>query len=171
MVCRAKLSTRVAYSLQPYLKSTQIYQCPSDSASTTDVSGNGYTDYAYNITLGRNNSASPWGVSTALATLTQPTLTVLFVDDTSSNAENWTTGGTETSSCASPGDCTARLARFSLSAALRHLDGQNYAFADGHVKWEKSTQLSSSTGQSSSVYNAITPGSTSGNNPTFNPTP
>ena len=160
-----------AYSLQPYLKNVQIYQCPSESAAPTDVSGSGYTDYGYNIALGRNNSASPWGTSTSIASLTQPSLTVMFVDDNSGNAQNWTTGGTETSSCASAGDCTPRLARFSLDDALRHLDGQNYAFADGHVKWAKSTRISSSQGQSTSVYNVITPGSTSKNNPTFNPTP
>ena len=43
------------------------------------------------------------------------------------------------------------------TAARRHLDGANYLFADGHVKFQKPTQ----------IYGNATPFSVSGNAPTF----
>lgn len=43
-------------------------------------------------------------------------------------------------------------------AARRHLEGANYLFADGHVKFQRPTQ----------IYGAATPFSVSGSSPTFN---
>jgi prepilin-type processing-associated H-X9-DG protein len=60
-----------------------------------------------------------------------------------------------------------------LKAADRHLGGQNVAFADGHVKWYKAADLGTSADytESAEIYNGVTPGSVSGQNPTFNPSP
>ena len=50
-----------AYNIQPYIKSVQVFQCPSDTfpsvnySQVTDTTGHnytGYTDYAYNRGLG-----------------------------------------------------------------------------------------------------------------------
>ncbi len=168
-----------ADAIQPYLKSTQIYQCPSESTSATvgaaggpfagqsDPSQAGYTDYSYNTMLSTDlqGNLSP----KSLAVLTKPTLTVMNLDDISylSYTIEWGCGGyfqpcTETAPYNSPGFAA-------VSVANRHLEGNNISFADGHVKWYKSAGANSN--YLASVYNAITPGTTSGNNPTFNPTP
>jgi prepilin-type N-terminal cleavage/methylation domain-containing protein/prepilin-type processing-associated H-X9-DG protein len=157
-----------AYTLQPYLKSSQIFQCPSEPTGPTDVGGTGYTDYNINLFLSWVGANGAYGDVNSLAALTQPSLTVNLFDDASSAGTGWQTG-VYGSNCSS--GCSENLATFPLAVAQRHLDGQNFAFTDGHVKWYKSSRLSSTLGQSASVYNAVTPGSTSKSNPTFNPTP
>jgi len=156
------------YNLQPYLKSEQIFQCPSESTGPTDVGGSYYSDYNYNLFLGWNGQ---YGSIAALAGLTSPTLTVAVADYTANSGYTWFTGdygkncGTTT--------CTPGLATFPKAAALRHLDGMNYVFTDGHSKWYKAAvdTTTPTLGRSASVYNAITPGTTSKQSPTFNPTP
>lgn len=154
-----------ADEIQPYLKSTQIFQCPSSSgAVSTDPTQVGYTDYSVNIRLS-SDSYGNYSSGISLAALTQPTLTVMNSDDTPYTSRSWSWGCYLGASCTvSP--FTAGLAL--NSAAGRHLDGENFSFTDGHVKWYKAQ----GTGPYlANVYNDITPGSTSGNNPTYNPSP
>lgn len=168
----ARLPYGWADMIQPYVKSAQLLQCPSDStASSNDPIVLGYTDYAYNLSLGFDNvTASSRGLHSAV--LTQPTLTVLLVDEGSdaainSRAAHWTAGAGSfaTSATRSPG-----LAAYLGATPQRHLDGMNYAFADGHVKWQKAADAS----RSAQVYNwwttsANTPASVG--KPSFNPAP
>jgi prepilin-type N-terminal cleavage/methylation domain-containing protein len=174
-----------AYVLQPYLKSTQIFQCPSESTGpNSDPASTGYTDYSYNLWLG-------FPATRSLSYLTQSALTVLALDARGpANAQSTWTGssldfedggpyGT------SPGGATAHLAVFAdTTGAQRHLEGQNTLLCDGHVKWYKG--LNGST--SAAIYSLCTPsasggslvpecgtpttsGPFSGNNPTFNLVP
>jgi prepilin-type N-terminal cleavage/methylation domain-containing protein/prepilin-type processing-associated H-X9-DG protein len=162
---------------QPYLKSLQILQCPSDSGvPTLKVDGTpddvqpGYVDYAYNVSLGWSDVGTVQG--RALSSVTDAVRTVLLCDEsgnvTGSNSQHWSAGCAGTNNSSS---CTAGLATFrSGSNAQLHLDGQNYAFVDGHVKWFKAA----GTTQSAKVYNfwvtdANTP--TSAGSPTFNYAP
>ena len=55
-----------------------------------------------------------------------------------------------------PSPCDS-LRALDRTAATRHLEGANYAFADGHVKFYKPASL----------YGGATPFAISGNNPTF----
>lgn len=163
-----------ADAIQPYVKSIQILQCPSDSGAYTDVPGTaGYSDYAYNLWMGGWGASKGSGMS--LAQLTQPTLSIMNIDFTTGNSSSYTVGnqstGDGTSTCGnySVPDCSNGLARISSASSVRHLGGTNAAFADGHVKWIKARDETS--GWLANAYRAGTSGSYSGNNPTFNPMP
>lgn len=164
-----------ADAIQPYVKSIQLLQCPSDSGAYTEVpSTAGYTDYAYNLWMGGWGPTSK-GSGMSLSQLTQPTLTIMNIDYTTGNSSSYSVGNSSTgdgsSTCGYYGnpDCGDGLARISSASSVRHLGGTNVAFADGHVKWIKARDETS--GWLANAYRAGTSGSYSGNNPTFNPMP
>jgi prepilin-type processing-associated H-X9-DG protein len=111
------------------LKSTWIYHCPQGSNHDPKIKPNdsGYTDYWYNARLN--------GLESKAIILHGSTVMLGDGND-----------GTD-----------ATNARYSLSAlpatwrtdsnspAMRHLEGANYAFADGHVKWFKPEKISGQT--------------------------
>ncbi len=102
-----------AYNIQPYVKSEQLFQCPSETtgpapgATMLDRSVGTFTDYWYNFNLGQQSDAS----------VAYPANTVMNGDGTG-GASNHNVSQVPNS-----------------AAATRHLEGANYAFADGHVKW------------------------------------
>lgn len=111
-----------ADTIQPYIKSIQVYQCPSNGGRPRDDSPSTpadpqYIDYWFNARVARWESEKIGPISQ----------TFLAGDGND---------GTE--------KCDGRYAMTSLpiawrktanSPALRHRDGANYLFADGHVKW------------------------------------
>lgn len=106
--------------LQPYMKNVQIFACPSETnpvivggVTTTN------TSYCYNnLYLSSNgNAASAGGV--ALAAIEFPSETVIF-------AETVGRAGTQKYTCNPTG---------SNKPEAPHLEGGNFAFVDGHVKW------------------------------------
>ena len=176
--------------IQPYIKSYQLFQCPSETTTGTTWtdSSHGYyagyvppsgansddqTDYFYNKFAG----APAGGYSTG-ATITQvnnPAVSILSGDQ-GINADNnglqgqsdmprYIAAGEQGDLCAgilgaasvTSGNCSNRAALDRTGAAIRHLDGANYLFADGHVKFQKPSQ----------IYGALTPFATSGGSPTF----
>ncbi len=111
-----------AFIIQPYLKSEQIYQCPSDSspmpiAADPALRANeiGYTDYWYNGNF-MTAPITSGGVGIKEAQLTYSSNTVLNGDGIGSAAVYQRTSTPS-------------------SGSARHLEGANYSFADGHVKW------------------------------------
>jgi prepilin-type N-terminal cleavage/methylation domain-containing protein/prepilin-type processing-associated H-X9-DG protein len=161
-----------AYNIQPYLKSQQIFQCPSDSGAIAnyslinDISGHmnvGYTDYAYNRALGNAATGTPTVVSAAA--LTFASNTVMIVEAPGDNGPSGTSvlGGPGGGSSFGPGLAQGRKdkATDSVGALQRHLDGSHAAFADGHVKWYKG----SNTLTYSNIYNELVP--PTGSNATF----
>ena len=98
-----------AGSLQPYLKSWQIFQCPSDETAAPKT-----TDYYYNARLAQ----SKWQTNNA------PSFTILSGEGTgdqlplyhlSQLPDSWRVDES--------------------SPAWRHSGDANYLFADGHTKW------------------------------------
>jgi prepilin-type processing-associated H-X9-DG protein len=140
--------------LIPYMKSTQILQCPSESTGPVadPATPAGYSDYFYNANLGRgpgNSMNGTDGVSDA--SITAPVVTLINGDEVTANARSVLPGtgaapacavttsaaatgnsqyGTSTSATSDDGP-----ANMSTVSKQRHLDGANYSFVDGHVKW------------------------------------
>ena len=125
-------------ALQPYLKSTQIYKCPSNSVAAPSVC------YTYNFEAARASAVTPTGPR-ALADVPRPAQTPLFVD------ANGITGSTQalgffTVSSGAPSSSGRKLgstpgwnggaaaSEGQINADI-HMQGANYGFADGHVKW------------------------------------
>jgi prepilin-type processing-associated H-X9-DG protein len=96
-----------AGQLAPYLKSTQVFQCPQDTSATDNQKSN----YGYNARMSKaeesklNNSAI-----------------IILNYEVVADPNGWTQTGTGPQN---------------VSASTRHLDGANYSFVDGHVKWLK----------------------------------
>lgn len=168
---------------QPYLKSTQIYQCPSETngpnatgpGGTLNPADPGYTDYAYNLSFGYDQPGDSRGL--AQSALTQSALTVMASDWQSGSGDSWATGTNQVTPAAG-------LMNAPTGVVQRHLETANFLFADGHVK----AYRGQTTTQSATVYTLCTPSTVggtqmpgyscaasgtfaSGSNPTYNPAP
>jgi len=165
-----------ADAMQPYLKSTQIFQCPSESSgpgpanATTpslspDPSQAGYTDYWLNLMASGQSDSS----------FNSPSTTVLLGDGSSSTSLYYVYGNPTSNYTGTTGGqyaCTTPVTSLSSaekaylgSGAHRHLTGTNVAYADGHVKWEKG--VSDTSSYSATIYNDCVPTSIAGSSPTF----
>ena len=124
--------------IQPYLKSEQIMICPSASDTVNS--------YTYNYYVGLDGRS--------LAAIEFPTLVPTFIDangtrDTTAFSRISPTFLTQTSIAGWQGRSIVPTSvgysngEAGFIAAKRHLEGANYAFSDGHVKWLKGsdTQL------------------------------
>lgn len=155
----------------PYVKSNQVFVCPSDSSS----SDAGYTrvSYAYNSAIGATNSGR--AISGAISAMNSTAQTVLLFEAARAELpEGWSDGtiGSDPNASYSNVGTPASYGRsfgsgdgcntgtvFATGTPLggvtvivsgpgvnlpdgRHLAGANYLMADGHVKWFKSAQVS-----------------------------
>ena len=164
---------RVSYAelLFPYTKSAAIYSCP-DASSTdhfnansagdctynpkTCGAGNGVMDYAYNsLAATDQNTVADFGnannlpngddrAQNPLASITEPTATIMMVDGnrTTGEAQNiWWTGMTDISGTYY-GQTWVGNDKTSTGPVKRHTDGFNVLWYDGHVKFAKTTRYS-----------------------------
>ncbi len=160
-----------ADEIQPYLKSTQIFQCPSETTTqNNDYPGSpGHADYFMNAAPGNTDDATnriynAGGISESALTASSLMLADADGASTSSTARFRSTGNsTVGDKSTGPSYGTPGLVT-SGGIQARHLDGFNVAFAEGRVKWYKSDKSATSK---SRVYNAATPFSMSENGPTF----
>ncbi len=132
-----------ADALQPYIKNTQVYQCPVDvNGGDDDPTKPGYSDYWYNANFMVFYKGKWTGADEDM--LGSSSQTVIAGDG--GNTTGTPTGDARYNQC---GDGTS-LSQFgqrcapspagvaTYPAAQIHLDGANFAFADGHVKWLRS---------------------------------
>jgi len=132
---------------QPYLKSTQIFQCPSDTTTTVQSTGfwqNGanpqlHTSYLYNNDIGSIGPSDFTMSGASLASIASTATTVMVADGSADATAN-------------PNDPTKWVAKdanqFVMSPISkndgdfglpipRHLETCNVLFADGHVKSQR----------------------------------
>ena len=103
-----------ADALQPYIKSIQVLQCPSEPTPPVGnkPTASGYTDFWYNANCARQDERN-----------------FTFVSNTVMLGDGAIGGGDARYNVTSEPNNT--------TATARHLEGNDYAFADGHVKWLK----------------------------------
>jgi prepilin-type N-terminal cleavage/methylation domain-containing protein/prepilin-type processing-associated H-X9-DG protein len=144
------------HSIFPYVKSAQLFRCPSSqtrpnfsNASAPNDGGIGNISYAANTKVTSNwASAQSWGSGLPItdAELEFPASTILLVDGEPGDTGNTTSPDPAGACCNSwaygipHGDAILRGSEFATPRATdgplrRHLDGGNYLFTDGHVKW------------------------------------
>ncbi|MCC2667785.1 MAG: prepilin-type N-terminal cleavage/methylation domain [Armatimonadetes bacterium] len=122
--------------LDPYVKNTGIWHCPSSQVKKTDAGGQPTTHFGYNARylVGMDFMFQQTPVS--LAAVQAPSETVLLLDAKTSTPGSWC--GDDGKFLLLPGDpnmdCWGR-------PAFHHSDGTNVCWADGHVKWQKPEQF------------------------------
>lgn len=98
--------THWAQSLQPYTRSQQVFQCPSEPNKAG-------TDYYYNMAVSGKSETDFMNSANTVALTEGPDLA----------------------------DCSVATASAPIaSETARHLQGANYAFVDGHIKWLQSSR-------------------------------
>jgi prepilin-type N-terminal cleavage/methylation domain-containing protein/prepilin-type processing-associated H-X9-DG protein len=135
----------------PYVKSTQVFDCPSSQDKLKPLRGGQFFNVAtYTCSLVTPSNAEPVGVaSRKLATLEEPSTTLMLVEDGRLDTSGGVAGIEETRARLLP-----KLGE-SIDSLGARLDGcrhsactpgnySTYAFnatyADGHVKWTRLTE-------------------------------
>jgi prepilin-type N-terminal cleavage/methylation domain-containing protein/prepilin-type processing-associated H-X9-DG protein len=128
---------------QPYVKNYQVLVCPSGSWSYTynrPAAGPNPWICSYampNITANDSGVATPSLSGGAMAQIQDPSGTILLCDSITSEIYN---GGSLSFRISGPNGDTDLGTGSYVRVALRHNDGFNNAFADGHAKWLRKSQ-------------------------------
>jgi prepilin-type N-terminal cleavage/methylation domain-containing protein/prepilin-type processing-associated H-X9-DG protein len=161
-----------AGDIYPYVKSPQLFVCPSDSSelvapfNTTPYTTYPRISYSINASIFYNLYAPTFPYPAGRVTaFTAPTKTVMLLETSSITAN--VTNPNETDSAAASGiqqpfnTSATKIGQYDTgylggmvtavrnfipanyrTPTGRHLEGANYAFADGHVKWLKGASVS-----------------------------
>jgi prepilin-type N-terminal cleavage/methylation domain-containing protein/prepilin-type processing-associated H-X9-DG protein len=104
--------------LAPYIKNTQIFNCPSASRTAFQTGGVDSTALGYGVAYSRNLFID----RTAMADITEPANCIIMADGINNYMRLY---------------CKASEGGNYGWSWNRHNDGCNYTFVDGHVKWMK----------------------------------
>lgn len=125
-----------AYGILSYISDTKPFLCPSHTAPSNwrNVSGDPLlTSYAFNCWAGGGGHSS----SRALVQFQQPSRTIILVDYDigciKARSSGCGCGGGET--------CPVNNGNIRLLRSNRHNSGVNTAMVDGHVAWERATNI------------------------------
>lgn len=123
---------------QPYIKSTQILTCPSDSASTERTLPNyGKVKRSYSMANYIFENATGASAGRMLAGIPSASLTVLLLERINTPADGtglWRQYASTGNSLETVSNEDKDLYLSSTTATGKHLDTNNYLYADGHVK-------------------------------------
>lgn len=137
-------------SIYPYTKSLQLFRCPSDTQSNATLASYGYN---------RNMAGGSYPIqATSIARMNATAKTVSFFELTGGDAGDMSVSGTDSSAAGNgltnaifngnpnysfgwPRGVDSPGSRYAGQFG-RHLEGANFAFADGHVKWLKGAAVS-----------------------------
>lgn len=117
--------------MQPYLKSMQIFTCPSGSRTSTTAIPGTAVDRRWEANSASSNPTGPWKFASAGSygansnVVTFPGFSSADIPETSKTFLAFDCAWYEA------GGLTPPL----LGALKRHLDGADFVFCDGHVKW------------------------------------
>ncbi len=187
-----------ADGIQPYVKSIQLFQCPSDEfeqdpdPARGGIGGSnprgGYSDYAINQQLSNANFATSISSPTtpppdytkggvSEAAVERSSVSILIsegIGNLSGSSAAYHFNGNQPGLSGNQFSPTERTIGATTDSGLvsasnfydRHLDGINFAFVDGHVKWYKVSTPGTSTSKGR-FYRAGIRASKSGDSPTF----
>ena len=146
----------VWHDIDPYVKSGQIWKCPSDPIDRSQVSidrtvGSYGTIAPINIQfssyLANYNILAPSGNPTPPATFTVTSLAAF-----ENTAQRITLGELNGNNVYPGANGPTDGARWPRLNQERHFDGSNYLFLDGHVKWLKGKNGTASTTAPPGLY-------------------
>jgi prepilin-type N-terminal cleavage/methylation domain-containing protein/prepilin-type processing-associated H-X9-DG protein len=132
--------------VQPYIKSAQVYRCPSDSGSVWNSAVTPPAPPPYTTSYKLNAWMASTNTYGNLANIQKPSQSIFLADVTQALGGDhfhpffWGGGALPAEQVngfmngATFDAATKQSKEISLS---RHLDGFNVGFADGHVKWAK----------------------------------
>ncbi len=144
---------------QPYVKSTQVYACPSGSRVITGeyITPSGTLSFPTLYSYGANEQIIVPGAPinntptpVKLASLGQTSLIAMAADATTPtwnnparvvNANNMVANSGSTNATDAAYDCPREI----KPTAARHFEGSNVLYADGHVKYQSQGQMGSRT--------------------------
>ncbi|MBI5831222.1 MAG: DUF1559 domain-containing protein [Armatimonadetes bacterium] len=109
--------------IAPYLKSTQVYKCPSASGAPNAAG------VAYPVTYGCNANIIRWSSGLAMAAIDAPASRIVYGEKISGD---WPAYPSNTVIGSQPWITTQSIPQH------YHTDGDNYIYCDGHAKWQKS---------------------------------
>ena len=138
--CTSTSATVLWYHpLDPYLKSVQIYNCPSYTGTIQTRNSAGMWVYAsaasygwnvYQTGTGTTGIVTPFHLA-SLASVESPATTILVTEGNPGYYR--VSGAVPTTSNTNP-------------VGTRHLDGVNFLWADGHVKWSLPSKVTYAAG-------------------------
>lgn len=125
-----------SYFIQPYAKSIQVLQCPSEPMKQTeDPNSYNYNDYALNRCL----SSHLHGMNSARLENSANTLLVFegYYNHTTAQVAGAAIPYGDYWGAVYASDAATGVRKDLYTGLLRHLEGSNFSFTDGHVKWLK----------------------------------